>query len=50
MVNKLLPDRNFYCFKIDEEFDDDREEKEQLEIMRLVEDAINHEGFIVDKK
>ena len=50
LVNKLIPNKNFYCFKIDEEFDDDREEKEQLEIMRLVEDAVNHGGLVVDKK
>ena len=45
-MHQLLPDTNFYCFKLDEEFDEDREEKELKELERLVEDAISHKGRI----
>lgn len=43
----MLPDSNFYCFKLDDDFDEDREEKEQLEIQRLIEDAVNHQGRVI---
>lgn len=28
LVEEMLPDGNFYCFKLDDEFDEEREEKE----------------------
>lgn len=47
MVEYFLPDSNFYCFKLDDDFDEDREEKEQMEIQRLIEDAIRHQGRVI---
>lgn len=44
----LLPDRNFYCFKIDEGFDEEREEREELEIMRLIQDAVDHGSWVMN--
>lgn len=40
MVSRMLPDENFYAFKVDDSFDDEREEKESREIMRIIEDSI----------
>lgn len=45
----MLPDRNFYAFKVDDNFDEDREDKELEEIMRIIDDSISHGPYVIKK-
>lgn len=40
LVNDLLPNENFYSFKLDDNFDEMREELEETEILRVIEDNL----------
>jgi hypothetical protein len=49
IVNDLLPNENFYSFKLDDDFDEDREELEETEILRVIEDNITNGGHLIKK-
>lgn len=50
LVNDLLPNENFYSFKLDDTFDDEREELEETEIVRIIEDNVQNGGHLIKKK
>lgn len=49
LVNDLLPNENFYSFKLDDSFDEEREELEETEIVRVIEDNISNGGHLIKK-
>jgi len=48
-VNDLLPNENFYSFKLDDAFDEEREELEETEIIRVIEDNISNGVHLIKK-
>lgn len=48
-MNDLLPNENFYSFKLDDAFDEEREELEETEIIRVIEDNISNGGHLIKK-
>ena len=50
LVNDLLPNENFYSFKLDESFDEEREELEETEIIRIIEDNFSNGGHLIKKR
>ena len=50
LVNDLLPNENFYSFKLDDSFDDEREELEETEIIRIIEDNVSNGGHLIKKR
>lgn len=47
LVDDFLPNENFYTFKIDDNHDESREEKEEQEIFRIVEDNLCNGAHVI---
>jgi hypothetical protein len=47
LVDDFLPNENFYTFKINENFDDSWEEKEEEEILRIIDDNLTNGAHVV---
>ena len=47
LVDDFLPNENFYTFKLDENHDDSREEIEESEIIRIVEDNLANGAQVI---
>ena len=47
LVNDFLPNENFYTFKLDDNHDERREELEEEEILRVVEDNLANGGHVI---
>lgn len=47
LVEDFLPNENFYTFKLDENHDESREEMEEQEIVRIVEDNLTNGAQVI---
>ena len=47
LVDDFLPNENFYTFKLDENHDEGREEIEEQEIIRIVEDNLGNGAQVI---
>jgi hypothetical protein len=47
LVDDFLPNENFYTFKLDENHDESREENEEQEIIRIVDDNLSNGAHVI---
>jgi hypothetical protein len=46
-VDDFLPNENFYTFQLDENHDENREDLEEQEIIRIVDDNLANGGHVI---
>jgi hypothetical protein len=48
LVDDFLPNENFYTFQLDEHYNENREDLEEQEIIRIVEDNLANGGHVIN--
>ena len=49
-VDRLLPDENFFAYKTDEGYSEERKKQEKEEIKRLIDKVTNQGGFQISNE